>query len=167
MLCSLLHAFVSCRLDYCNSLMAGLPLCYVKRLPTFQNAAAHLFGSVSRWNSVLPVLCDELHWLPIKQRIDFKVGVISFKAMNGPAPSYLVEMFLPILSNPALHQNRLADRGTLLSRKTRTWASKLFNSLPFFLEQPNYKSMNLCSSSSLIEFKTNLKTDLFAVAYSI
>ena len=73
---SLLHAFLSFRLDYCNSLMARLPLCEVKRLPKIQIAAARLFGSVSRRSSLLSVLHDELQWLTIKQRIDFIIIII-------------------------------------------------------------------------------------------
>ena len=45
---SRLRAFVSCHLDYCNSLLARLPLCDTKRLSTVQNAATRLFGGVSR-----------------------------------------------------------------------------------------------------------------------
>ena len=51
----------------------------------------------------IDVLRNELHWLPIKQRIDFKVGVICFKAMNALAPFYLAEMFIPVSSNAVLH----------------------------------------------------------------
>ena len=113
-LLTLLHSFVSCCLDYCNSLMAGLPLCDIQRLQSVKTAAARLFGGVSKRGSVVPVLRDDLHWLPIKQRIDFKIGVFSFKAINGLAPQYLVEMFTPVAANLALHRNRSADRGDLI-----------------------------------------------------
>ena len=96
---TLLHSFVWWRLDYCNSLMAGLSLCDIQRLQSVQNAAARLFGGVSKRGSVVPVLRDDLNWLPIKQRIDFNIGVLSFKAINGFAPQYLVEMFTPIAAN--------------------------------------------------------------------
>ena len=76
-------------------------------------------NGVSRRSSVLPVLRDELHWLSIKQRIDFKVGVISFKAMNELAPSYLAEMFVPVSSNPAQRRSRSADRGNLFIQKMK------------------------------------------------
>ena len=62
-------------------------------------------------NINIVVLRDDLHWLPIKQRIDFKIGVLSFKAINGLAPQYLVEMFTSV---PALRRNRSADRGDLI-----------------------------------------------------
>ena len=56
----LLHSLLSCRLDYCNSLMAGLPLCDLHRLQSVQNAAARLFGGVSKRGSVA-ALRDDLH----------------------------------------------------------------------------------------------------------
>ena len=59
-------------------------------------------------------LRDDLHWLPIKQQIDFEIGVLSFKVMNGFAPPYLVGMFTPVTANPALSRNRSADRGDLI-----------------------------------------------------
>ena len=72
---TLLHAFVSCLLDYCNSLYAGLPACDIAQIQSVQNAAAWLFGGVSKYDTVTPVLRDVLHWLPIKERINFKSGV--------------------------------------------------------------------------------------------
>ena len=81
-LLTLLYSFVSCHPDYCNSLMVGLPLCDIQRLQSVQNAAARLFGGVSKPGSVVTVLRDDLHWLPMKQRIDFMFGFLSFKAIN-------------------------------------------------------------------------------------
>ena len=103
---TLLLSFVSCRLDYCNLLMAGLLLCDIQRLQSVQNAAARIFSGVFKRGSVVPVLRDDLHWQPIKQRIDFKIGVLSFKAINGLAPQYLVEMFASVAANPALRGNQ-------------------------------------------------------------
>ena len=66
---TLLQAFVTCRLDYCNSLLVGLPPCDTIRLQSVPNAAGRLFGGVPRFESVDHVLRDDLHWLPVKQRI--------------------------------------------------------------------------------------------------
>ena len=63
---TLLHAVVSCRLDYCNTLYAGLPACDIAQLQSVQNSAARLFGGVSKYDSVTPIFGDVLHWLPIK-----------------------------------------------------------------------------------------------------
>ena len=65
--------------------------------------------------------------------IDFKIGVLSFKAINGLAPQYLVEMFTPVAANPAPRRNRSADRGDLFI-KTVIQRSSLFNvdrAIPF------------------------------------
>ena len=153
-----------CRLDYCNSLMAGLPLCDIQHLQSVENAAARLFGGVSKRGSVVPVLRDGLHWLPIK-RIDFKIGVSSFQAINGLAPQCLVEMFTTVEANPAMRRNRSADRGDLIfltvknmgyDRRSFAIAGQSFwNSLP----------VDLRRSSSLTKFKSKLKTHLFRGAY--
>ena len=129
--------------------------------------AARLFGGVSRRSSVLPMFRDELHWLPIKQRIYFKVGIIFFKAMNGLAPSYLAEMFVPISSNLALRQNRSTDRGDLIIQKVKTIS---YRRRSFAIAGPSFWNslpMHLRSSPSLTEFKTNLKTYLFREAYNL
>ena len=75
---TLLHAFISCRLDYCNSLFYGLPKQDLRKLQLAQNAAARLFGGLSRYNHITPVL-RQLHWLPIKERIDFKIAMLTYK----------------------------------------------------------------------------------------
>ena len=71
---TLLHAFIKCRLDYCNSLLVGLPACDISRLQSAKNAAGRLFGGVSRFDSVDHVLRDDLHRLPVNQRIISRSG---------------------------------------------------------------------------------------------
>ena len=68
---------------------------------------------MSKYDIVTPVLRDILHWLPIKERINFKIGVLTYKALDGLVPSYLSEMLVPVSVNPALCRNRSADRGDL------------------------------------------------------
>ena len=72
---TLLNAFVSCRLDYCNSPFAGLPAHDIARLQSVQNAAARPFGGISKSENVQPVLRDVIHWLPVGERITFKVAL--------------------------------------------------------------------------------------------
>ena len=93
---TLLQSFVANRLDYCNSLLFGLPACDIRRLQSVQNAAAHLFGGLASHDHVTPVLRVKIHWLPITKRIDFKVAVMVFKCINGLAPSYLNDMCMPV-----------------------------------------------------------------------
>ena len=79
-----IHAFVSSRIDYCNSLLYGVPNCHLHKLQRVQNAAARLIFEESKYCHVTPLL-KSLHWLPVKYRIIFKVLLITFKAIHGLA----------------------------------------------------------------------------------
>ena len=86
----LINSFVTSRLDYCKSLYYGLPANQLNKLQRVQNAAARLICNVSRFDHITPTLKD-LHWLPVKFRIDFKILLIVFKALHGLAPDYISE----------------------------------------------------------------------------
>ena len=58
------------------------------------NSAARLIHLTSRYEHVTPLLI-QLHWLPIEQRITFKIAVITFKALHGAAPSYITDLMKP------------------------------------------------------------------------
>ena len=88
---TLIHAFVSSRIDYCNSLLYGVPNCHLHKLQRVQNAAVRLIFEESKYCHVTPLL-KSLHWLPVKYRIIFKVLLITFKAIHGLAPVYISEL---------------------------------------------------------------------------
>ena len=77
---TLIHAFVSSWLDYCNSLLYELPQ---------QNAAARLMFEQPKFCHITPVL-SQLHWLPIKYCIEFKILLMTFKAIHGMVPDYII-----------------------------------------------------------------------------
>ena len=87
---TLVQAFMSCRLDYCNALRYGISDSLFKRLQSIQNAAARFLTGASRHENISPVL-RSLHWLPVKQRVDYKLASIVYKSLRGQAPSYLVD----------------------------------------------------------------------------
>ena len=87
----LLCAFVLSRLDYCNSLLAGCPKYLLSKLPKVQNNAARLIFRTTRYAHVTPIL-HSLHWLPIEQRIEYKLSLLCFKIISHQAPIYLSEL---------------------------------------------------------------------------
>ncbi|KAJ8386055.1 hypothetical protein AAFF_G00177440 [Aldrovandia affinis] len=90
----LVQALVISRLDYCNSLLAGLPACAIKPLQLVQNAAARLVFNQPKFTHVTPLLFS-LHWLPIAARIRFKSLVLAFQVARGTAPPYLQSLITP------------------------------------------------------------------------
>ena len=72
---TLIHAFVSSRLDYGNNLLYGLPRVQINKIQRVQNAAARLIFEQPKFCHMTPVL-SQLHWLPIKYRTEFKILLI-------------------------------------------------------------------------------------------
>ena len=158
----LIHSLVISRLDYCNSLLVGLPLNRLSPLQSIMNAAARLIHLSDRSSSASP-LCQSLHWLPLAQRIKFKILTITYKAIHNSAPTYLTQLISKYHPNRPLR----SSQDLLLSCSLVTSSHKriqdfsrtspiLWNSLP--------KTIRL--SPTLSAFRRSLKTHLFREAYS-
>ena len=87
---TLVQVFISYRLDYCNSLFystsEGLTL--MSQLQSAQNAAARLVSGARRYDHITPVL-QELHWLPVRRQVDFKMATLVYLSLSDMAPAYL------------------------------------------------------------------------------
>ena len=87
----LVHAFITSKLDSANSLLYGLPTFLIDRLQNVQNAAARIMTHTKKYDHIKPVL-KQLHWLPVNKRINYKILLLTYKALNGQAPSYITEL---------------------------------------------------------------------------
>ena len=95
----LVSAFVTTRLDYCNSVLAGLPQSMIDPLQRVQNAAAILVAGTGTRDHITPVL-RSLHWLPIKFRIIYKLCVLMHLVRVGRSPAYLSDMMTSVADLP-------------------------------------------------------------------
>jgi len=108
---TLVYAFVSNCIDYCNSILAGVSGQLLQRLQSVQNAAARLVTGARRTDRMTLILC-QLHWLPVRQRIIFKTAMLVYKCLHGMAPQYLSTYCEPTSSHGGRRHLRSAVRPT-------------------------------------------------------
>jgi hypothetical protein len=85
---TLVHAFISSRVDFCNAVLDGTAAGVVRRLQMVVHAAARLITGVRLTEHITPILCDTLHWLPVQQRITYKIALMVFNCIRGTCPAY-------------------------------------------------------------------------------
>ena len=158
----LVHAFIISRLDYANSLYYGIPDYLIAKLQRVQNMAARLIHSL-RYDDPITAAFIQLHWLPIRQRICYKIAVLTYKCGNDTAPKYLSSLL------EWTKPTRLRSSDTKLLKVTRTRlkyagdrsfrvaAPRIWNNLPHSVRH----------ADSITVFKSKLKYHLFQQAYSI
>ena len=158
---TVVHAFITARIDYCNSLLVGLPDASISRLQRIQNIAARLVVGAHKHDHITPIL-HQLHWLPVKYRIDFKVLLLTYRALHGTAPEYLsllIECHEPSRQLRSSSQNLLVMPKFRLKhygeRSFQGVAPRLWNKLPLLVR----------TADSVNCFKRFLKTHLFSIAF--
>jgi len=162
---SLVSAFVLNRLDYCNSLLVDLPSNLLQRLQSVQNSAARLIYRLRRSEHITDALLS-LHWLRVRERVEYKVAVLTYKALDGLAPPYLSTAFTRVTDMPSRRRLRSASteqllvpsyrRSTIGRRAFSIAGARVFNGLP----------SDVTSASSLAVFGRRLKTELFRRCYN-
>ena len=155
---SIVHAFVCSRIDYCNSVLTGLPKVRLSPIQSVLNAAARLIARLPKYSHISMFMVNQLHWLPLSARIQFKVLALFLKSKLGLAPKYLTDLIRPPLSASSHRPLRSRDRfdffvprAMTTITQTRSFSiigSSLWNTLPSTLRQ-TLLSGSLSTSLSL------------------
>ena len=158
----LIQALVISRLDYCNSVLSGLPSSTLQPLSSVLHTAARLIKDLGPRDHITPTL-QQLHWLPIRARIAFKICLLMYHIHSGTSPSYMASMVTPcsVFNTRGLRSSTRGDFTVL--RTNRKFGNRAFsvsgplewNSLPASVRQ----------CISVAQFKTKLKTHLFTLHY--
>lgn len=157
-----IHAFISSRLDYCNALYVGVTQSCLSRPLLVQNVAARFLTGTSRRQHITPALYS-LYWLPVSFRVDFKILLFVFKALNGLSPPYLSKLLNTRNANRVLRSTN-----ELLLEVPRTrykhWGDRAFSVAGPRLWNKLPPDMRTITDFGL--FKSRLKTYLFRLAFN-
>ncbi|KAI5622660.1 hypothetical protein C0J50_17777, partial [Silurus asotus] len=77
----LIYVFMTSRLDYCNALLGGCPALSINKFQLVQNVAARVITRSRKYDHITPIL-SSLHWLPVKFRTDYKLLLLTNKALT-------------------------------------------------------------------------------------
>ena len=158
---SLIQSLVISHIDYMNCLLYSIPEQTIVRLQKIQNMCVRTIFNLRKFDHITECM-KQLHWLPIKFRIIYKILTLVFKCIHKSAPNYLCEMII-------FNNNRYCTRSsgiTLIVPRTSTrWGDRAFsvcgprlwNNLPLGIR-------NIGSFSS---FQKSIKTHLFREAYGV
>ena len=100
----LIHAFVTSKLNHRNSLLYNVPKNVIKKLQSVQNAAARLITRSRKCHHITPILLD-LHWLPVSERIKFKILLLTFKVLHQQTPPYILDLITRYLPSRSLRSS--------------------------------------------------------------
>ena len=151
----LLCAFVFSRLDYCNSLLAGRPKYLPSKLQKVQNNAARLIFRTTRSAHVTPML-HSLHWLPIEQRIEYKLSLLCFKIISHQASIYLSELLHLYTPSRQLCSTTDTRVFRIPSFRTKSCGQRCFSYQATVIW--NQLPVSVRHSTSVSSFKSSLKT---------
>ena len=152
-------SIVTSRLDYCNALFVSMSAANFNKLQRVQNSLARVVLRLPKHSRITTSLHD-LHWLPVRQRVIFKLAVVTYKAVRLQQPPYLsnlVNFYVPARNLRSTSQQLLTvarSRTVTAGKAFRHSAPAVWNSLPY----------DIRNCDSLSTFRRSLKTYLFSAA---
>ena len=150
----LVHAVITSRLDYCNSLLINISSSKLFKLQKVQNAAARVVVRKRKRESVTNTL-KKLHWLRVESRIIFKVLLLVFKAIHGQCSDNLQKLLRYKRYNCRPQDVMMLETKnakTKYGKRTFSYAGpRLWNALP----------LQIRTEENIASFKTKVKTLLF------
>jgi len=157
---TLARSIAMSKLDYCNAIQHGSPKSSTAVLQRTHNSLAHVVLQESKYTNATP-LPKSLHWLPVQQRIQFKLAVVTYKVKSTKMPAYLHSLLservptrtIRSSTRPLLDVTRI--KIVYGQRVFRISAPNIWNSLP----------VDIQLACSLTIFKKHLKTSLFLTAF--
>ena len=158
----LIQAMVLSRLDYCNSLLAGLPASAIRPLQLIQNAAARLIFNAPKYTHTTQLLTD-LHWLPVIARIKFKDIGACIPGSQGISPRL----------HPTAHQTLHTGQTSTAPLPLDIWhplpvtPSQLVHDIVMAPRWWNDLPVDVRTAETLSTFKRRLKTHLFRLHLSL
>ena len=160
---TLVHSFVCSKVDYCNVVLYGTKFLNFGCIQSVLNAAARLIAGVPKFQSISTYVHDDLHWLQVGERIDFKIALIVRDCLMGEGPDYLQELVKPVSEIFGRKHLRSSNHGDLVvtSHKTEKYgkrrflmsSAKIWNGLPVQLKTIDVENREM--------FKKRLKHHLF------
>ena len=159
----LIQAYVMSKIDYCNSLLYGIPDKLLNRIQRIQNYAARVVLGLHRLSHITPALAT-LHWLPVNRRIDFKIASLVYKDLNGQAPAYIADLLQPYDPPRKL---RSADKHLLSQPPCRL---KSYGDTAFCCAAPVvWKNIphSVKTAKTVDSFKVKLKTHFYSVSFAL
>ena len=165
---SVANAFISSRLDYCNSLLRSLSKFNLHRLQSIQNSAARIVTNSSKFTWITPVL-RKLYWLPVQFHSEFKIATLVYKFIHTGFPKY----FAPYLSTYHNTYNTRRSQSVANFLNVPKFQPKVHKStkqfgFSFTFDAPtvwNSLPEDICASPTIASFRKKLKTYLYAKAY--
>ena len=161
---TIIHALISCRLDYCNSLLYNVPTHKTDRLQSLQNQWTRILTKSPRREQITPVY-KNLHWLNIQDRITYKILMLTYTLYYNIAPTYLCEL---ISRRESSVNTRLgSDQHQLIMPPISKDYSKTFLERSFIYAAPcEWNKLSECIRTSTFDsFRKSVKIILFTQQY--